>query len=172
MPTERLYRENVRIDVAYPEAFANPAAPTIAELNDAMFVKNITCALDEDGTDISLGDPDTDDSLSFCDAAGSTTATFKNPSATLVAYRDADRNAAGVYDLALQHLGFPDVPLIVILRVGYRSDVAYGATQKIKMVGIKTDLPVSVEDSGQNARLSNTGLNDGFVNWNYKITAP
>ena len=171
MPTERLYRENIRIDVAYAEGFANPAAPTAAELNNATSVKNITCALDEDGTDISLGDPDTDDSLSFCDAAGSTTATFKNPSAVLVAYRDEDRSATGVYDLALQHLAFPDVPLIVILRVGHRSDVAYATTQKIKMVGIKTDLPVSVEESGENARLSNTGLNDGFVNWNYLIAA-
>ena len=171
MPTERLYRENVRIDVAYPGAFANASAPTAAELNNATYVKNITCALDEDGTDISLGDPDTDDSLSFCDAAGSQTATFKNPTAVLVAYRDEDRAATGVYDLALQHLAFPDVPLIVILRVGYRSDVAYATTQKVKMVGIKTDLPVSVEESGENARLSNTGLNDGFVNWNYLIAA-
>ena len=171
MPTERLYRENIRVDVAYEEGFVNKALPTAAELNNAIYVKNITCALDEDGTDISLGDPDTDDSLSFCDAAGSTTATFKNPSVVLVAYRDEDRSATGVYDLALQHLGFPDVPLIAILRVGARSDVAYAVGQKIKMVGIKTDLPVSVEESGENARISNTGLNDGFVNWNYLIAS-
>jgi hypothetical protein len=26
-----------------------------------------------------------------------------------------------------------------------------------------------VEESGENARIQNTLLNDGFVNWNYKI---
>jgi hypothetical protein len=171
MPTERLYRENIRVDLAYPEAFAVPATPTAAELNNATLVKNITCALDEDGTEITLGDPDTDDSLSFCDSAGTQSATFKNPSVVLVSYRDEDRSATGVYDLAAQHISYPDVAYYVILRVGYRSTVAYATTQKIKMVGAKTDLPVSVEESGENARISNTMLNNGFVNWNYLITA-
>jgi hypothetical protein len=171
MPTERLYRENIRIDLAYPEAFAVPATPTTTELNNATYVKNVTCAMDEDSTEISLGDPDTDDSLSFCDPAGSQTATFKNPTATLVAYRDEDRSASGVYDLAFQHLMFPDVSYYVILRVGYKSTVAYAVGQKIKMIGVKTDLPVSVEESGQNARISNTMLNNGFVNWNYLIAS-
>jgi hypothetical protein len=36
-------------------------------------------------------------------------------------------------------------------------------------VGGRTDLPVSVEENGENARLQNTILPDGFVNWNYKI---
>lgn len=165
MPNDRVYRENIRIDVAYPEAFANFATPTPAELNNATLVKNITCALDEDGTEISLGDPDTDDSLSFCDAAGNQTATFKNPSVTLVAYRDEDRAATGVYDVAFQHLAFPDVPLITILRVGYDSDLAYATAQRINMVGGKTDLPVPLEESGANARISNTLLADGTVNW-------
>jgi hypothetical protein len=171
MPTERLYRENIRVDIAYPEAFAVPATPTSTELNNATYVKNITCALDEDSTDISLGDPDTDDSLTFCDPAGTQTATFKNPNCVIVAYRDEDRSASGVYDLALQHLAFPDVSYYVILRVGYRSNVAYATTQKIKMIGVKTDLPVSLEESGENARISNTMLNNGFVNWNYLIAS-
>ena len=171
MPNERVYRENIRIDVAYPEAFANPSIPTVAELNAAAYVKNITCALDEDGTEFTLGDPDTDDSLSFCDAAGNQTATFMNPSVTLQAFRDEDRAATGLYDLALQHLGFPDVPLIAILRVGYDSDLAYAAGQKINLVGGVTDLPVSVEESGTNARIANTILPDGFVNWGYVVAS-
>lgn len=169
MALERLYRENVRIDVAYPAAFANPEKPTAAELNNAQLVKNLTCALDEDSTEITLGDPDTDDSLSFCDSAGNQTATFKNPSVTLAAYRDADRTPAGLYNLAFDHLAFPDVPLIVILRIGHDSDFAYADDQQIKMVGVKTDIGVSVEESGENARISNTMLPDGFVNWNHRI---
>lgn len=171
MPNDRVYRENIRIDVAYPEAFASFSAPTTTELNNATFVKNITCALDEDGTEFTLGDPDTDDSLSFCDAAGNQTATFKNPSVTLTAYLDEDRSATGVYNLALQHLAFPDAPLIAILRVGYDSDLAYATSHRINAVGGKTDLPVSVEESGTNARISNTILPDGTVNWGYVVAS-
>lgn len=171
MPNDRVYRENIRIDVAYPEAFASFAAPTTTELNSSTYVKNITCALDEDGTEFTLGDPDTDDSLSFCDAAGNQTATFKNPTVTLSAFRDEDRAATGVYNLALDHLAFPDAPLVAILRVGYDSDLAYAVGHRLNMVGAKTDLPVSVEESGTNARLSNTLLPDGNVNWGYVTVA-
>lgn len=171
MPLDRIFRQTVRIDIAYPEAFANPAAPTAAELNNATLVKNITCALDEDSTEFTLNDPDTDDSLSFCDAAGTQTATFKNPNVVLVAYRDADRSAAATFATAFSHLSSADNPLIAILRVGLAYDQAYATNQFIRMVGGKTDLPVSVEESGENARISNTLLNDGFVNWNYKIAS-
>lgn len=169
MSLDRIFRQTVRFDLAYPEAFENPAQPTVAELNNAALVKNITCALDEDGTEFTLNDPDTDDSLSFCDPAGTQTATFKNPSVVLSAYRDADRTANGLYNQVLAHLAFPDVPYIVILRVGLPFDAPYAANQFIRMVGGRTDLPVSVEESGENARIQNTLLPDGFVNWNYKI---
>lgn len=171
MANDRLFRQTVRIDIAFPEAFANPAAPTAAELNNAVLVKNITCALDEENTEFTLSDPDTDDSLSFCDAAGSQTATFKNPSVTLTAFRDADRSASGVFDLAAQLLGFADIPYIAILRVGLPETTAYATTQHIRMVGGRSDLPVSVDESGENARIQNTILPDGFVNWNYKVVA-
>lgn len=165
MANDRLYRESIRFDLAAPEAFANPAEPTLQELNNEDLVWNVTCALDEDGTEFTLGDPDTDDSLSFCDAAGNQTATFKNPTVVFSAYRDEDRTATGVMNLAQSLLAFPDVPYIAILRVGYDSDVAYDAGQRINMVGVNTDLPVSVEESGGNARLQNSFLNTGFVNW-------
>lgn len=171
MPNDRVYRENIKIAVAYPEAFAAFATPTVAELNSTTFVKDLTCALDEDGTEFTLGDPDTDDSLSFCDAAGNQTATFKNPSVTLSFFRDEDRSATGVYDTALQHLGFPDAPLVPILRVGYDSDVAFAVGQRLNMVGGKTDLPISIEESGTNARMSNTILPDGTVNWGYVVAS-
>ena len=171
MALERLFRQSVRIDLAYPEAFANANQPLASELNNALLVKNITCALDEDATEFTLNDPDTDDSLSFCDAAGSQTATFKNPSVVITAFRDADRAATGVYDLAFRHLAFKDVPYVAILRVGLPETTAYAAGQYIRMVGVSTDLPVSLEESGENARIQNTMLSNGFVNWNYRIQA-
>lgn len=171
MANERVYRENIRFDLAYPEAFVDPYNPTPDELNDAVFVKNITCALDEEGTEFTLGDPDTDDSLSFCDAAGRQEATFDNPTVTYQAFRDEDRDANGVYNLALSLLAFEGVPYIGILRVGYDSDIAYAAGQRINMVGLETDLMVSVEEPGTNARIANTGLPSGFVNWGHTVAA-
>lgn len=167
---DRVYRQNVRFDVAYPEAFEDPYDPQPAELNDAAFVFNITCALDEDGTEFTLGDPDTDDSLSFCDAAGSQTATFKNPSVTYQYFLDEDRAATGLYNQVRDLLSFPDAPYIGILRVGYDSDLAYALGQRIHMVGGKTDLPVAVNESGTNARQSTVLLGDGFVNWGHVIS--
>ncbi len=166
---ERLYRENVKFSVAVEGAFANPNQPTILELNDPTLVFDITCALDEDGTEFTLGDPDLDESLSFCDAAGSQTATFKNPSVVYQYFLDEDRAANGYMALARKLLSFPDVPLIGILRIGQDSDVAYASGQRINLVGGKTDLPVSVQDSGSNARQQTTLLGDGFVNWGYKL---
>lgn len=169
---DRLYRESITLGLAAPEAFANPAEPTSAEFNAGVaagLIWNITCALDEDGTEFTLGDPDTDDSLSFCDAAGNQTATFQNPSVTFQAFRDADRTPSGEYNLAQALLAFPDVPYLAFLRVGPNSDVAFSAGDRVSLVGVKTDLPVSVEESGTNARLSNTLLPDGFVNWGYNL---
>lgn len=171
MANDRLYRESIRFDLAYIEAFADPSAPTAAELNNATFVKNVTCALDEDGTEFTLGDPDTDDSLSFCDKAGSSTATFKNPSVTFVGYRDEDRIANGVYNLLFDHIAFADIPYYAILRVGKRSDAVYAVNDYIRLVRVRTDEPVPVLASGENTKISNVLLNDDFVNWNYKVLA-
>lgn len=169
MSLDRLFRQTIRIDLALPEAFANPGQPTAAELNNATYVKNITCALDEGSSEFTLGDPDTDDSLSWCDAAGSQTATFKNPSVTLAAFRDADRSANGLYNQVFSLLAYPDVPYIAILRVGLDETVPYGPGQYIRMVGGRTDIGVSVESSGENARIQSEFLPDGFVNWNFKV---
>lgn len=173
MALDRLYRESIRIDLAYPEAFANWATPTAAELNNATFVKNITCALDEEATEFTLGDPDTDDALSFCDAAGNSTATFDNPTVNLTSYLDEDRivSSSAVYNLARELLGYPDIKYFAILRVGFRSDAAYAAGQDIRIVGVATDLPTYIMESGENSRLQNATLPDGNVLWNYTIAS-
>lgn len=171
MALDRLYRETIRFDLAYIEAFANAAAVTAAELNNAVLVKNVTCALDEDGTEFTLGDPDTDDSLSFCDKAGSQAATFKNPTVVFVGYLDDDRAATGVYNLLRDHINFADNPFYAILRVGKRSDAPYAVGDVIRLVRVKTDWPTWVLESGANARISNAFLSDDLVNWNYKVVA-
>lgn len=171
MALDRLYRANIYLGLAFPEAFANPAAPTAAELNNAVLVKDITCALWEDSTEFTLGDPDTDDGLTFCDAAGSTTTTTQNPTVVYSALRDEDRVAAGLYNTAFDLMEFADIPFYAVERVGKPNTTAFAIGQSIRLVKVRTDNPVDTLENGSNALLTQNFLNDGFVNWNYRITA-
>lgn len=171
MANTRMFRTNVTFCLARPEAFADRTAPTAAELNDTELVHNITCALNEDGTTFTLGDSDTDDSLTFCDAGNVSTPTFFNPEVVMEAFRDADTAAEGVFNEAFDLLAFPDVPYIAIMRVGKDSDVAFATGDRIKMVGVKTDFGIDVVGNGENQRISQSFLNNDFVNWNYEVAA-
>lgn len=171
MATTRLYRENVTFLLAHPEAFADATAPTAAELNNTDLVFNITCALNEAGTEFTLGDSDTDDSITFCDKAGISTPTFYNPTVVFEAFRDANTAATGVFNEAFNLLAFPDIEYIAVLRVGERSDTAFAAGDRIKMVGVKTDYGTDVVGNGENVRIMQTFLNNDFVNWNYEVAS-
>lgn len=170
MANERLYRENVLFALAEPEAFADRNAPTAAELNSA-FVYNLTCALWEDDTEFTLGDPDTDSGLTFCSKAGISVPTFDNPTVKFSALRDADRTATGVFAGAFARLAFPDRSFVAVLRIGKDSDVAFVAGDEIKMAAVSTDYPVDVLSSGENARITQNFLNRGWSNWNYTVAA-
>ena len=170
MANTRLYRENITFLLAHPEAFADRTAPTAAELNGAL-VHNITCALNEDGTEFTLGDSDTDDSLTFCSKAGISTPTFYNPTVAMEAFRDADVLATGVFNEAFDLLAWPDVEYIAILRIGKDSDAVFAVADKIKMVGVKSDWGTDVLASGENMRIAQAFMNNDFVNWNYEVAA-
>jgi hypothetical protein len=171
MANARLYRENVTFLLAHPEAFADRTAPTADELNNTDLVYNITCALNEDGTEFTLGDSDTDDSLTFCSKAGISTPTFYNPTVAMEAFRDADVAATGVFNEAFDLLAWPDIEYIAILRVGHDSDTTFAIGDRIKMVGVKTDIGTEVAASGENVRINQAFLNNDFVNWNYEVAA-
>mgnify|MGYP006906257289 FL=1 len=170
MANTRMYRANVTLCLAHPEAFADRTAPTAAELNSAL-VKNITCALNEDGTTFTLGDSDTDDSLTFCDEGNLSTPTFYNPEVVFEAFRDADTAATGEFNEALDLMAFPDIEYIAIQRIGGLSTDAFATGDRIKMVGVKTDFGIDVVGNGENQRISQSFLNNDFVNWNYEVAA-
>ena len=76
----KMLRGNLKVVIAYPEAFANPATPTSTELNnlfvygtkeDAM-VFDISCAIVDDGYTFNLTDVDADiaDGIPFLQAIG------------------------------------------------------------------------------------------------------
>ena len=170
MANTRMYRANVTLCLARPEAFADRTAPTAAELNGAL-VYNITCALNEDGTSFTPGDSDTDDSVTFCDEGNVSSPTFYNPEVVFESFRDADTAATGEFNEALDLMAFPDIEYIAIMRVGGISTDAFAATNRIKMVGVKTDWGIDVLASGENVRLSQSFFANDFVNWNYEVAA-
>ena len=170
MANERLYRENIYFGLAEVEAIADRTAPTAAELNSAL-VYNVTCALWEDETEFTLGDPDTDDGLTFCSKAGISTPTFDNPTVVYSALLDADRTATGVFNGTKDRLLFPDRQYYAILRIGKDSDVAFAVGDEVKLVLVSTDYPVWTLSSGENARITQNFLNRGFSNWNYTLVA-
>lgn len=169
MANERLYRESILFALAEPEAFADRNEPTAAELNGPL-VYNVTCALWEDETEFTLGDPDTDDGLTFCSKAGISTPTFDNPTVVFSALRDEDRTATGVFNGTLERLAFADREYIAILRIGKDSDVAWVAGDKARMVHVATDVPVDTVSNGENARVTQNFLNKGWARWNLPVS--
>lgn len=171
MANDRLYRKSIYLGLAYKEAFANPSAPTTTELNNALYVIDLTCALWEDSTEFTLGDPTTDDGLAYCDDAGSVTRTSEVPTVVFTALRDEDRVAAGLYNTAFDHLAYPDINYYAIERVGKPNTSAFAIGDSVRIVAVKTDQPVDVLDKDANALIQQTFLRDGFTNWNYKLVA-
>jgi hypothetical protein len=168
---DRMYRPDVYLGLAYLEAFANPSAPTAAELNNATYVKDITCALWEDGTEFTLGDSDSDDGLTFCSNAGDTTLTTKNPTVTYKALRDKDRVAGGVYNLAFDHLAFPDIDFYAIERLGKANTTAFAIGDQVRIVQVKTDNPADDASVDNSIFIVQNFLPNNFINWNYSVAS-
>lgn len=171
--TEQLRRLSVSWFIALPEAFANRANPTVAELGGPL-VYDVTCAIDEDGTTFGLDDPDTDDRYSYCTESGVDNPTFDNPNVELAFYRDADRAATGAFADVFNLLRHPDLALYVIKRVGDQDNgpgAAAAIGDRIKMVYVKTDFGVDTVASEDPAMMVQSALPAGWLNWNYSLAA-
>lgn len=171
MANDRMYRPDVFLGIAYLEAFANPATPTAAELNNGTYVKDLTCALWEDGTEVTLGDSETDDGLTFCSNAGDTTITTKNPTVVYKALRDKDRVAAGVFNLAFDHLAFPDIDFYIVERLGKPNSSVFAIGDEVRLIQVKTDNPVDEVAVDANVFLTQNFAPNNFINWNYTVAA-
>ena len=174
MANERLYAPATRWWLAGPNAFVNWQTPTTADFTAGIaagIIVDITCALNQDNTELSKDDSDTDDSLSFCQVAGAEDPTFHNATIVLEAFRSADELDDNTSTTAFEWLAWPDIEYFVIKSVGEEPGVTVGIGDRLKMARAKTDLPVDVYGSGENIRISNTMLFQGDLNWNYKVAA-
>lgn len=166
------------IDLA---GLANPAAPTLAELNstNVRLVFDPTCALDEENTTFTVGSSELDETLTFCDSAGVSRPTQVNPEVALAIRRDKDRNANGVFNMALNWLKHVGTEFYILERVGDqdtgpRNGVAaapFTTADHVRIMRVSIDYPVDTLAQGSNALLSSTPLPGGFLAWNINPVA-
>lgn len=170
MANEKLMRANVRIDVFYPENFADMAAPKVAELNSAIMGFNISCAV-EDSYTLNQTESDTDDSLSVCDIGNVETPTFLNYEATLPIFRDKDLAANGVFNLAFRLLKAAGVPFILGLRIGLPNDAAHVIGETVSLFGVETDNPSDQVEDQSMIRMETHFKPTGRILTNFKVVA-
>lgn len=167
---QKMLRGNVTIVAADPEAFADPAAPTATELNNATLVYNISCAITDDYT-LNMTESDTDDSRSICDIGQVATPTFFNYEASLDGFRDADLDATGVYNLFRDLFRAPDVPYILIKRIGGANNTPFAVGDTISMYEVNTDYPVDIVEDGSPIMFGARFKSTGNLNVNYEVAA-
>lgn len=167
---QKMLRGNVTIVAADPEAFADPAAPTATELNNATLVYNISCAITDDYT-LNMTESDTDDSRSICDIGQVATPTFFNYEASLDGFRDADLDATGVYNLFRDLFRAPDVPYILIKRIGGANTTPFAVGDTISMYEVNTDYPVDIVEDGSPIMFGARFKSTGNLNVNYEVAA-
>jgi hypothetical protein len=179
MVTTRLSRPNQTWALAFDSAFANPSAPTIAELNDRRFVHLISCGLTEDGTELTMGDSETDSTLVFCSIGSETTPTFANITASLQWLKDRNTGGSGstvdltsLYNKIEALLGAPDINYWLISRTGPNAsqDIDFAAGHVIKMARISTDQPQNITEQNAPVRGLQSPSFTGQYNWNYTVS--
>lgn len=177
MANERLFNPATRFWLAFPEAFADWENPTAAEFNanptndPSGLIFEITCALNQDGTNFDLGDSDTDDSLTFCQVAGAANPTSYNPDITFEIERSKDPLAANTANLAFGLLAWKGVEYFAILSVGEEPGEAVAVGHRVKMARVALDYPSDIIGTGENVRLSQAFAQRGDVAWNIRIAA-
>lgn len=188
MALRRLTRDTVyRWYLASPLAFANWRNPTAAELNanpdndPSGLIFNIACAVNVDGSQFDLDDPELDESLTFCQEAGSSEVLSR--SATIVyslaeaKERWLDGSSTDPEDgfntatLAKSLLMWRGVEYFAILSVGKDPDAPFAAGDRIKMAEIATDYAAPTVGSGSMTSWVQTTASRSRLNWNYEIGA-
>lgn len=175
MPYQRLTRPNQTWALALEGAFANWAAPTLAELNDRRFVHFISCALTEDGTELTMGDSEADTTLTFCSKGNESTPTQYNVTGNLTWLKDANTGGSGstadltsLYNKVTAMLGGVDIPYWLISRTGPNAsqDINFAAGHRIKMARFLTDYPIDVLENNTPVRGQQSLVFQGDTLWN------
>ena len=180
MPVIRLSRPNQTWALALVSSFANPKAPTTAELNDRRFVHLISCALTEDATSLTRGDSQIDNTLTFCSIGNEATVVQANITASISWLRDGNTGGSGstvdltsLYNKVTAMLDGPDIPYWFISRTGPNAsqDTSFVVGHKIKMARFLTDYPIDTLSVNTPVRGTQALVFQGDSNWNYTIAS-
>lgn len=175
----KLLRGNTTVIAAYPEAFANPRTPTVAELNnqfvygtniDAMAF-NISCAIVDDAFTANVTDSDTDDTRTLCDVGQVQNPTFQTYEVSLDALRDKSVTDAGVFNLFFNLFKGLDRPYYIVTRIGKANTAPFAIGDDVKIFGVTTDNPIDIVDDNAMIQFGARFKNTGFVVVNYRLTA-
>lgn len=175
--SEKLLRSHITVLAAYPEAFADPSAPTAAELNDWFsydnnrdaMVFNISCAIADDGFTANITDSETDDSRTICTVGQQQNPTFEQYEVSFDAFRDKSVTDEGAYNLFFNLFMGADRPYWIITRIGEENDTPFADGQDIKMFGVSTDYPNDIVDDNAMVKFGARFKNTGEVNINYRL---
>jgi hypothetical protein len=188
MSLRRLQRDEVyRFYLASRLAFADWENPTAAEFNanptndPSGLIFNVTCALNTEGSQFDLDDPELDESLTFCQSAGNSEVLSR--SATIVyefeeskaRWDDASSllpaDGFNVATLTKSLLMWRGIEYFAILSIGKAEDEPMAIGDRVKMAEVATDWAVPVTGTGENIRWSQTFAKRSSLNWNYEIGA-
>ena len=197
MALKRLAKDEVyRLGLASPLAFANWEQPTVAEMNawnsgpvfndPSGLIWNLSCALNTDGTQFDLDDPDLDDSLTFCQTAGNGEVMTENATVVYEFERSKGRwlNAASTTvpadpaadgfntaNLALSLMAWRGVEYFAWLSIGKAPEEPFVVGDRVSLIRVATDWGVDSLGTGDNARMTQTFGFRSDILWNYKLTA-
>lgn len=150
--SNKVLRGDVTIWAAHVDAFANPADPKIAEMNNANLVFNISCAI-EDSYTLNATSSATDDSMSVCDTGNVSTPTFANYEASLDGFRDESLSANGVYNRFLRLFRVKNRDFYLIKRLNVAQGTSVAANHVLYLYRVRTDNPQFLADRGEAVRL-------------------
>lgn len=179
----RLYDPAVRIYLAAPEAFADWKNPTTAELNANPtndpngLIWNLTCAIDRADSAFDLDDAETDDSLSFCQVAGTTNPTSANANFVYSAFRAknpwkvSDAASFNTANLAFSLMSHRGVEYFAIASLGRKNDEAFAIGDELKMGRVGSVDPVDSVGTGEMVKITQNWRSLGDINWNYTLNA-
>lgn len=188
MALRRLQSDTVyRWYLASPLAFDDWENPTVAEMNANPtndpngLIWNLSCALDQDSSQFDLDEPDSDDSLTFCQSSGNQEA--MEYSATIVygvqlakeRWLDADSTLTAdgfnTSTLAQSLLTWRGVDYFAILSVGKDVDAPFAIGDRIKMAEVSTDYGILEGGTGENMQMVQTFAKRSRILWNATLTA-
>lgn len=189
MALDRLKNDEVyRFGLAFEQNFANWQTPTAAEMNVNRTSVSpsalnfwLTCALNVDGTTFDLDESEKDDSLTFCQVAGSQTQMSRSATVVYqieeskVRWDDATSVLAvdgfNTATLAKSLLGYRDITYFAWMSIGKSADEAFAVGDRVSLYEVATDVLVPEISSGANTLWTQTFAKRSRLLHRYTIAA-